>query len=103
MTMKELPAVTSGVVDDRDPRVVQASQDLRLPAEAGDQLGIGVVTAQHLDRDLALEPGVMTAPDRPHAAAAEFLLNQVPLVEGRSRSDGHSPPRSSLWMTRREL
>ena len=59
-------------VDRRDVRMVERREHLRLALEARQPLGVGDERlGQHLERHLALEPGVAGAPDLAHAACAE--------------------------------
>jgi hypothetical protein len=50
----------------------------RLPQEAGPLRRPGVAVAQHLERDLALEIGIVRRPDHAHAAAADDAEQPVP-------------------------
>ena len=59
-------------VDVGDVRVVEGRQQLRLALEAGEPLGIlREVGGQHLDGDVAAEPGVARSIHLAHAAGAE--------------------------------
>lgn len=52
-----------------------------------------VMPGQSLDRNITLEAPVLAAPDSTEATAAKFFLNEVPVVQEHSRTDGHPPPR----------
>jgi hypothetical protein len=58
----------------RDVRMIERREDLRLPLEAREPLRVGRQRlGEHLDRDLAIEPGVARPVDLAHA----------PLTDGR--------------------
>jgi hypothetical protein len=59
-------------------RVAQLRGDLELAAEPDDELGVGQALApDQLDRDLAIDLGVVGLVDDAHAALADDLLDQV--------------------------
>src|SRR2546422_11257866 len=66
------------VVDDEDVGMVERGQSSRFLLEPTQTVGIGGVRGgQHLDRDLAAEPGIAGAIDLPHAAGTEGCQNLV--------------------------
>ena len=68
----------SGVVDGDDVGVRERGDRLRLRLEAGQRVGVlEEVLGQHLDRHVALEPGVAGAVDLPHPAGAEWADDLV--------------------------
>ena len=76
---EEEDAVLLARLEDRDDvRVVEGGGDLRLPQEAlPETLVLRELGGDHLERDLAAEPGFLGAVDRAHAAAADERLDAV--------------------------
>src|SRR6266436_4856872 len=71
------------VVDDGDPRVLQASGDDRFPAEALEHLRVVHLAEQQLDRDLAPEDAVLRKPDLAPRPAPELAADAVPATQLR--------------------
>jgi hypothetical protein len=76
-------------IDGGDVGVVQRGQQLGLAVEARQPLGLARhVGRKHLDRDLAVEGGVLGLPDHAHPALAD-LLDQAVVQQLLSGFDGH--------------
>ncbi|SLD83683.1 Uncharacterised protein [Mycobacteroides abscessus subsp. massiliense] len=72
----------AGVVDGDDRGVIQGGGVLGLPTETEIEAGVpGQVGAQHLDRDVAVQPQVACQVDLGHAAIAEDLPQLIAVRE----------------------
>ena len=81
--------LATDVVQRADVRVVEARDRFRLALEAGAECGIGGEgLGQHLDRDLAAEPGIAGAPHFTHAAGPKGSDDFVG-AEAGSGGEGH--------------
>ena len=86
-------------VDVRDVRMIQRRERLRLAFEAHDAIGIACDgRGKHLERDLALEPGIACAIDFAHAALAklgdDFVdADAAPDRQGHERMGRYCSPR----------
>ena len=79
-------------VEDDDVGMGERRHRARFALEAGDQPGIARdAVGQHLDRDLAVEPGVASAIDLAHTAGAEWLED---LVGSETGAGGERHPRT---------
>ena len=76
--------------------MVQRREQLRLPLEAGQAIGIGGESlGQDLDRHFAVEGGVQRLPDHAHAALAD-LLDQPIVGQRPAGSQCHDTPSFSF-------
>ena len=85
---ERLAVVLADVVDGDDVRVLQPRREPRLALEA--LADVGVVDAQHLDRDEAIDGRIEREEERAHAALAEALADVI-AIDGR---------RAASWRTR---
>ena len=84
-----MPVLVADVVERADVRVVELRDGARLALEAGPHLGRGgQVRGQHLDGDVAAQPGVVGAIDLAHAARADLLDHSV-MREKCAAGEGH--------------
>ena len=105
-----LPAVELADVMNRDDvRMIQRGRRLRFPLEAAPFGGRRELGGQKLDRDRAIQPGVVSQVDDAHAAFAEHRLNPVCSQRDAgvepahgTRMLSHSPPTSLRRRTWRE-
>ena len=81
----EVGVLELAAVEDADHvRVLEAGRRLGLAAEALDELLVlGEAVVEDLDRDLAIELGVVGEPDVGHPARADLALELVALVDHR--------------------
>ena len=76
------PAIGEGaqLVDRDDPRMLELAADLRLFDEPTDHLGlVAELLAQHLDRQVATQVGIVPFEDDAHAATADHIEELQPL------------------------
>ena len=89
------------VEDGRDVGVAQRGRVLGLGPEARQEARVaGVLAAQHLHRDRAVQGGVQPAPDLAHAAGGDHLLELVAVAQAPSSwfdHGGHSCPCFAGW------
>ena len=79
------PVGLAGLEDRDDVGMVDRGRGARFPDEPlPERLVPGQFGRQHLDRDLALQPGVVGAVDHGHATPADLLVQPVP---GQAGSD----------------
>src|SRR5882672_2615354 len=72
------PAALLHTIDARDVGMIERGEGLRLALEAGEPVRVrGDVVGQRLDRDPAVEPGVASEVDDPHAAPRDLALDAV--------------------------
>jgi len=84
------PVLLARLVERDDVRVIQLRRRLGLGAEAAQLCGRGERPGQdHLEGDDPVEPDVPCPEHDPHAAAAEFLQQLVPLHVRQAVRDGH--------------
>jgi hypothetical protein len=92
-------------VDVGDVRVVQGREGLGFACETCDPVGIVPKVAQHLDRNVSIEPGVARAIDLAHAARADqrddFVRAEA--STGRQRHEAPEEPRCRLHAPVSEL
>ena len=92
-------AVVADRVDPRDVLVVELGGGPPFLVEPLDDLDVaGLLGRQELQRDLAVEPGVMRAEDGPHPPDADRLLELErvdPLARPGHRKRARHTPRSS--------
>jgi hypothetical protein len=95
----EVGAVESAAIEDPDHvGMLKARRRLSLALEALHELGVlRVLVVQDLDRDLAVELGVVREPDVGHPARTDLAVERVTLVDdGALASLSHrSPPAGS--------
>ena len=94
--------VLAVVVDPHDARRLEAGQDRGLVLEAGPEVVVaGQVRDHELDRDLAVEGGVVGLVDHAHAALAELAQESVTAeVLALDRETNHGGPPLVDWTGR---
>jgi len=86
------PVLGVDVVDGADVGVVQRGQRPGLELESRHPIGVrGVRPRQHLERHVALEPGVARPVDLTHPAGADRGEHRV-VTERGAGLEGHDPP-----------
>ena len=92
------------VVDAGDAGVVEHGDRAGLGAEPLDELGVGrELGLEHLDGDLAAEPGVQALPHLAHAAGGDEPLQPVAVGQRHSDARAHDPSRSAAAMVARPI
>ena len=96
----DLPVVVHG----RDPGVGDPGGDLGLGTEPVHELGVGgELGLEDLDRDPAVEHGVVGLPDLTHAAGGDQSLESIAVGQDRAGIQAHGAPPSSAPITSRPM
>ena len=92
--------MSADVVDGQDVGVVEGGDGVGFLLEALEAVGVrGDVVREDLEGDVAPEPGVPRAVDRPHAAGPEKLGDLVRPETGSGRERHSLPPRERVRAT----